>query len=60
MGSNHYFNIIIPYSYVKGVVRDILHDPGRGAPLLLVDFKDPYKYKKESLYFLASEGTHSG
>ena len=25
--------------YIKGVVRSVLHDPGRGAPLLKVDFK---------------------
>ena len=32
--------------YIKGVVRAVLHDPGRGCPLVKVDFKDPYKYKK--------------
>jgi large subunit ribosomal protein L8e len=27
-------------SYVKGVVRDIVHDAGRGAPLAKVVFRD--------------------
>merc|ERR1712113_1256452 len=31
--------------YVKGVIKDIIHDPGRGAPLAVVAFRDPYKFK---------------
>ena len=31
--------------YIKGVVKDIIHDPGRGAPLAIVHFRDPYRYK---------------
>ena len=33
------------HGFIKGVVKDIIHDPGRGAPLLKVTFKDPYKYR---------------
>ena len=25
--------------YIKGVVKDIIHDPGRGAPLAIVHFR---------------------
>ncbi len=32
------------HGYVKGVVKEVVHDPGRGAPLARVDFRDPYKY----------------
>ena len=32
------------HGYIKGVVKDIIHDPGRGAPLAIVEFRDPYKY----------------
>lgn len=32
------------HGYIKGVVKDIIHDPGRGAPLAKVQFQDPYKY----------------
>jgi len=46
--------------YVKGVVRDIIHDPGRGAPLATVVFRDPYRYKLHKETFLAAEGTHTG
>lgn len=47
-------------SYVKGVVKDIVHDPGRGAPLAKVTFRDPYKYGHKDEYFICSEGLHSG
>jgi len=26
--------------YIKGIVKDIMHDPGRGAPLARVVFRD--------------------
>ena len=25
--------------YIKGVIKDIIHDPGRGAPLAIVHFR---------------------
>ena len=28
--------------YIKGVVREIVHDSGRGAPLARVSFRNPY------------------
>ena len=46
--------------YIKGVVKDIIHDPGRGAPLAKVVFRDPHKYKLPTEYFVASEGMHNG
>lgn len=46
--------------YIKGVVKDIIHDPGRGAPLAVVDFRDPYRYKRRKELFLAAEGMHTG
>jgi large subunit ribosomal protein L8e len=46
--------------YIKGVVKDIVHDPGRGAPLAKVVFRDPHKYKLRTEYFVASEGMHTG
>ncbi|KAJ8964262.1 hypothetical protein NQ317_017900, partial [Molorchus minor] len=33
------------HGYIKGVVKDIVHDPGRGAPLAVVHFRDPYKFQ---------------
>ena len=37
--------------YIKGVVKDIIHDPGRGAPLAVVHFRDPYRYKVSKFKF---------
>jgi large subunit ribosomal protein L8e len=46
--------------YIKGVVKDIVHDPGRGAPLAKVAFRDTYRYKTRYEYFIAVEGMYSG
>merc|ERR1711934_1281995 len=46
--------------YVKGVVKEIVHDPGRGAPLARVHFRHPYKYKLQKELFVAAEGMYSG
>ena len=48
------------HGYIKGVVRDIIHDPGRGAPLAKVIFRDPYRYKQKTETFIASEGMYTG
>jgi len=45
---------------VKGVVKDIVHDPGRGAPLAKVAFRDTYRYKQRIEYFVAVEGMYTG
>jgi len=46
--------------YVKGVVREIIHDPGRGAPVARVQFQHPYKYKHSIYTIIASEGMYTG
>jgi len=48
------------HGYVKGVVKDIIHDPGRGAPLARVTFRHPYKYRQVTENFIAVEGLYSG
>lgn len=48
------------HGYLKGVVRQILHDPGRGAPVAEVVFKHPYKNKKDKQLMLATDGLYSG
>ena len=30
---------------LQGLVKSIIHDPGRGAPMCEVVFHDPYRYK---------------
>ena len=48
------------HGYIKGVVKDIIHDPGRGAPLARVVFRDPYHYKLRKETFVATEGMYTG
>ena len=42
------------------MVKDIIHDPGRGAPLAKVVFRDPYRFKLHTETFIANEGMYSG
>mmetsp|Transcript_11980 Transcript_11980/g.37923 ORF Transcript_11980/g.37923 Transcript_11980/m.37923 type:complete len:150 (+) Transcript_11980:51-500(+) len=46
--------------YIKGVVKDIIHDPGRGAPLAKVSFRDIVRYKHNKELFVAAEGMYTG
>jgi len=46
--------------YVRGIVKEIIHDAGRGAPLARVVFRDPYRYKQRTETFIATEGMHTG
>ena len=46
--------------YIKGVVTDIVHESGRGAPLAVTKFRNPYKYKMDKLRLIAAEGTYTG
>jgi len=48
------------HGYVKGVIKEILHDPGRGAPLARVAFRHPYKFKQVKETFIAAEGMYTG
>nr|DAD46999.1 TPA_asm: hypothetical protein HUJ06_016936 [Nelumbo nucifera] len=46
--------------YLKGVVTEIVHDPGRGAPLARVTFRHPFRYKHQKELFVAAEGMYTG
>jgi len=48
------------HGYIRGVIKDIIHDPGRGAPLATVEFRDPYKYRVKKETIVACEGMHTG
>lgn len=48
------------HGYIRGVVKQIVHDAGRGAPLAKVVFRDPYKYKLRVETFIATEGMYTG
>jgi len=46
--------------FIKGLVKDICHDPGRGAPLAKVQFNNPYKYGKKVETMIVPEGVSTG
>ena len=48
------------FPWYQGVVKDIIHDPGRGAPLAKVVFRDPYRFKMRKETFIATEGMYTG
>merc|ERR1711924_456384 len=48
------------YGFVKGVVKEIIHDPGRGAPLVKAAFHNARSYKIDKELFPAVEGMYTG
>lgn len=42
------------------MIKEIIHDPGRGAPLARVVFRSPYKFKQITETFIANEGMYTG
>lgn len=48
------------HGYVKGIVKAIVHERGRGAPVAKIQFKNAYKYKKDTKLICAPEGLYSG
>jgi len=48
------------HGYVKGVVKEIIHEPGRGAPLAKVQFQNAYRFKKDNELMIAVEGMYTG
>lgn len=48
------------FDVLFNLFQDIIHDPGRGAPLARVVFRDPYRYKLRHENFIACEGMYTG
>jgi hypothetical protein len=46
--------------FIKGVVKAVIHDPGRGAPVVQVHFRNPYRFKVDKEVMVAAEGIYSG
>nr|CAD1839353.1 unnamed protein product [Ananas comosus var. bracteatus] len=46
--------------YLRGVVSDIVHDPGRGAPLARVTFRHPVRHQRQHELFVCAEGMYTG
>ena len=39
--------------YVRGVIKEILHDPGRGAPVAKIQFLNAYRFKRDTELMVA-------
>ncbi|KAG1845499.1 hypothetical protein DFJ58DRAFT_747423 [Suillus subalutaceus] len=52
------FDFVERNGYVRGIVKEIIHHPGR-APLARVVFRGPYRYKLPKETFIATEGMHT-
>lgn len=48
------------HGYVKGVIKEIVHESGRGAPLAKVQFQNAYRFKKDNELMIAVEGMYTG
>lgn len=48
------------HGFIRGVVQDIIHDPGRGAPVAKVAFRDPVSFRTNVELYVAAEGMHTG
>ena len=46
--------------YIKGVVKDIVHESGRGAPVAKVHYRNPYKFGRDKETQIAIEGMYTG
>mmetsp|Transcript_6672 Transcript_6672/g.15146 ORF Transcript_6672/g.15146 Transcript_6672/m.15146 type:complete len:259 (-) Transcript_6672:91-867(-) len=48
------------HGFIRGVVTEIIHDPGRGAPLAKVVFRNTLRYKQDKELYIAAEGVYTG
>jgi large subunit ribosomal protein L8e len=48
------------HGYIKGVVKKITHESGRGAPIAEVAFRNAYKFKLDKELLIATEGMYTG
>ncbi|RMZ86161.1 hypothetical protein DV737_g229, partial [Chaetothyriales sp. CBS 132003] len=53
-------NSTILSDMATGVIKEIIHDPGRGAPLARVTFRNPYRFKDRTETLIANEGMYTG
>jgi large subunit ribosomal protein L8e len=48
------------HGYIRGVVKEIIHDSGRGAPIAKVQFRNAYRYQRDNELLVCAEGMYSG
>lgn len=55
-----FFDYFERNGYFKGVVKEIIYDFGRGVSLVIVSFRDLYRYKQRKEVFIVIEGMYIG
>mmetsp|Transcript_5159 Transcript_5159/g.10915 ORF Transcript_5159/g.10915 Transcript_5159/m.10915 type:complete len:254 (-) Transcript_5159:71-832(-) len=48
------------HGYIRGVIKEILHDPGRGAPIAKIQFRNAYRYQRDNELMICTEGMYEG
>eukprot|EP00792_Barthelona_sp_PAP020_P006167 TRINITY_DN2928_c0_g1_i1.p1 TRINITY_DN2928_c0_g1~~TRINITY_DN2928_c0_g1_i1.p1 ORF type:complete len:255 (+),score=72.12 TRINITY_DN2928_c0_g1_i1:141-905(+) len=48
------------HGFSRGIVKEIVHDSGRGAPLAKVEFRNTKSFGKVTETFIAAEGMYTG
>lgn len=59
MSGNPDIQAILSY-FRQGVVKDIVHESARGAPLAKVTFQNPYRFQTDNETMIAVEGLYTG
>jgi len=44
----------------QGVIKDIVHESGRGAPIAKIQFQNAYRFQRDNENMVAVEGAYSG
>lgn len=60
MTEKKYFFVNNLFFWINNFSQDIVHDPGRGAPLTHVTFRHVYKHRRVHHTFIAPEGVYTG
>ena len=53
------FSSLKSNGYEKGLVKEVVHDPGRAVPPVRAVFRDTYTFKLKKELFVAVEGTRT-
>jgi len=48
------------HGYIRGVIKEILHDPGRGAPVAKIQFRNAYRFQRDNELMVCTEGMYEG
>lgn len=53
-------DVVEKEGYIQGIVSDIVHDSGRGAPLAKIKYRNPTRFQTDTALVVAAEGMYTG